>query len=49
MHQITLFHPKRGGASLTLMDQGQAYNPKCDHQWLPNETLGFGSQHNEII
>ena len=25
--QIRLFHPKRGGLSLTLTDQGQTYNP----------------------
>ena len=26
--QITLFHPERGGSSLTLTIQGQTYNPK---------------------
>ena len=39
--QITQFHPKRGGLSLTLMDQGLTYNPKCNPKWLPNKTLGF--------
>ena len=42
-HQMTLFHPKKGGLSLTLMDQGQtySYNPKCNPKQLPNETLGM--------
>ena len=47
--QITLFLPKRGGLSLTLIDQGQTYNPKCNPKQLPNETLGFswdGSAHS---
>ena len=39
--QNTLFHPKRGGLSLTLMDQGQTYNPICSPKWLPNTTLGL--------
>ena len=26
----TEFHPKRGGLSLALMDQGQTNNPKCN-------------------
>ena len=26
--QITQFHPKRGGLSLTVKDQGRIYNPK---------------------
>ena len=39
--QITLFHPKRGGLSLTLTSQGQTYNPKCKTKWLPKETLRF--------
>ena len=32
-HQVIPFHPKRGGLSLTLMDQGQTYNPKCHPKW----------------
>ena len=39
--QITLFHPKKGDLSLTLMMQGQTYNPKCKPKHLPNETLRF--------
>ena len=39
--QMIQFHPKRGGLSLTLMDQGQTYNPKCNLKQLPNKTLGF--------
>ena len=31
----------KGGLSLTLMSNGQPYNPKCKHKCLPNETLGF--------
>ena len=33
--QITLFHPKRGCLSLTLMSHGQTYNPKCKPKHLP--------------
>ena len=48
--QITLFHPQRGGLSLTLTSQGQTYNPKCKPKWLPNKALvGFswdGSTHS---
>ena len=39
--QITLFHPKREGLSLTLTYQGQTYNSKCNPLWLINETIGF--------
>ena len=47
-HQMILFHPKRGGSSLSLMDQGQTYNPKCNPKQLPNQTLAFNcdSTHN---
>ena len=41
-HRMTVFHPIKGGLSLTLTDQGQTYNPKWDPQWLPNQSLGFG-------
>ena len=47
--QITLFYPRRGGLSLTLMDKGQTYNPMCSPMWLPNKHLGFnwdGSAHS---
>ena len=40
-HQMILFHPRRGGLSLILMDQGQTYNPKCNPKQLPNKTLGL--------
>ena len=48
-YQMILSKPKRGGLSLTLTDQGQTYNPKCNPKRLPNETLGFswdGSTHS---
>ena len=32
---------KKGGISLTIMDQGQTYNSIHNPQWSPNETLGF--------
>ena len=47
--QITQFYPKRGGLCLTLIDQGQTYSPKCNHNQLNNEILGFnwdGSAHS---
>ena len=47
--QITLFHHKRAGLSLTLTNQGYTYNPKFKPKWLPNETLRFsldGSTHS---
>ena len=40
--QMIQFHPKRGGLSLTLMLQGQTYNPNCNPKQFLNETLGFG-------
>ena len=49
MQQITLFYPKTGGLSLTLMDQRQTYYPKCNPKQLSNETQWFncdGSMHS---
>ena len=46
---VTEFQPKKDGLSLSLMDQGQTNNPKCKHNWLPNEILGLswkGSYHS---
>ena len=36
-----IFHLQRGGLSLTLMGQGQTYNPICNPKQLTHETLGF--------
>ena len=47
--QITLFHPPKGGLSITLMSHRQTYNPKSKPKQLPNETLSFswdGSAHS---
>ena len=38
---IKEFQSKRGGLSLTLTDQGQTNNPKCNPYQLLNEILGF--------
>ena len=52
--QITLFHPQKGGLSLTLTSHGQIYNPKRKPKWLPNEYLSFSwddsahSAHNTV-
>ena len=48
-HQMIPFHPKRGCSPLTLRDQGQTYNPKCNPKQLPDKTLGFsldGTTHS---
>ena len=37
--QIAPIQPKKGSLSLTLMIQGQTYNPKCKPKQLANETL----------
>ena len=52
IQQITLFHPQKGGLSLTLMSHRQTYNPKCKPKWLPNETLSFSwdaSTHSKFF
>ena len=41
---VTELQPKRGGLSLTLMDQEQNNNPKCNPEQLPNKILGFSWQ-----
>ena len=46
---IRLFHPLKGGLSITLMSHRQTYNPKNKPKQLPNETLSFswdGSAHS---
>ena len=35
--QITLFHPTKGGLSLTLTSQRQTYNPKFKPKRLPTK------------
>ena len=39
--QITLFHPQKGGLSLTVSSKGQTYNPKCNPKRLSNQTMRF--------
>ena len=45
-HQMTLFHPIEGGLSLTLTDQGQTYNPKCDPSGYPIKLWGLVGAHS---
>ena len=40
-HQMIPFYTKRGGLSLTLMDLGQTYSPKCNPKLLTNKTVGL--------